>query len=220
MLLLDHVVLAVADLDEAGERLYETHGLASVFGGEHDGVGTANRIVPLGDTYIELMGITDPGSASKNVFGRTLLRFVEEGDRLLAWAVSTDEIDNVAKWIGGSVTPAARERPDGVVLRWRMTGVEGALADRSLPFFIQWDCPLPDHPGRTFVEHAVPVEGITELEISGSRTKIRNRVHGEELPISVITATGARSETPSVMNGEPGPVSVTIATADGEIVLR
>jgi hypothetical protein len=207
VLLLDHVILAVSDLDETGVRFYETHGLASVFGGEHDGGGTANRIVPLGDTYVELMGVTDHDAASKSVFGRTLLKFLENGDRLLAWAVSTDEIDNVAKWIGGSVTPAARERPDGVVLNWRMTGVEGALADRSLPFFIQWDCPLSDHPGRTFVEHAVPVKGITELEIAGSRTKIRNRVHGEELPLRVVT-------------GEPGPVSVTIATADGEIVIR
>ena len=206
MLQLDHVILAVRDLDEAGERLFETHGLASVSGGEHDGVGTANRIVPLGDAYIELMGVTDRDAAGKHPFGRTVLAFIEAGDRLLAWAVSTDEIDTVAQRIGASVTAAARERPDGVVLHWRMAGVESVLADRSLPFFIQWDCPPADHPGRTFVEHAVPVKGITELAVAGSRTAILERVGGADLPIRVT-------------DGEPGPVSVTIATAGGEIVL-
>ena len=207
MLQLDHVIFVVRDLDEAGERLGDTHGLASVSGGEHEGLGTANRIVPLGDSYIELIGITDEGAATANVFGRTVLAFREAGDRLLAWAVSTDEIDTVAQGIGAQVTPSARERPDGVVLHWRMAGVESALADRSLPFFIQWDCPPADHPGRTFVEHAVPVKGITELAVAGSRTAIRDRVGGADLPIRVT-------------DGEPGPVSVTLATADGEIVLR
>jgi glyoxalase-like protein len=207
VLLLDHVILAVRDLDEAADRLYDEHGLASVFGGHHDGLGTANRIVPLGETYIELMSVTDHGVATSNVFGRTLLSFLDGGDRLMAWAVATDEIDHVAKWIGSTVMPSARMRPDGVVLEWRMTGVEGALADRSLPFFIQWDCPLDAHPGRARVEHATPVKGLVSLEIAGKATKIRNRVNGEELPIRVTA-------------GEPpGPVSVTIATSDGEVVL-
>jgi hypothetical protein len=82
------------------------------------------------------------------------------------------------------------------------------MADRSLPFFLQWDIAPEDHPGRTPVEHGVDVKGITELEVAGSRTKVRNRVGGEDLPVRVVEGD------------PPGPVSVTIATAEGEIVLR
>lgn len=207
MLALDHVVLAVRDLDQAGDRLFQEHGLASVPGGEHQGVGTANRIVPLGDTYLELMGVTDGDVAANTPFGARLLRFLEAGERPMAWAVATTDIDDVARRIGAGVRPSARKRPDGVVLEWRLAGIEDALADRQLPFFIQWDCPPSEHPGRTLVDHAVAVTGIAELELTGNATDILDRLNGEELPLRVVAGDA------------PGPRTVTIATADGEIVL-
>src|SRR5262245_53549604 len=59
MLAIDHVILLAADLDHAAARLLKTHGLASLPGGRHPGHGTGNRIVPLGDSYLELMGVVD-----------------------------------------------------------------------------------------------------------------------------------------------------------------
>src|SRR5512142_3281084 len=60
---LDHVVLAVDDLDRAAARLEREHGLASYAGGRHARGGTANRIVPLGSQYLELMAVVDPARA-------------------------------------------------------------------------------------------------------------------------------------------------------------
>jgi hypothetical protein len=208
VLALDHVILAVADLDVAAADLLGTHGLDSVFGGRHEGLGTANRIVPLGETYLELIGVDDPDAASTNPFGRGVLASTRDGDGLFAWAAATDDIAMRAKWIGSDVTAGLRVRPDGTELRWRMAGLAGSMADRSLPFFIQWDSLADEHPGRTPVAHRVDVKGITELEVAGQKTKVRNRVGGEDLPLRVV-----RGE-------RPGPVSVTIATAEGEIVLR
>jgi hypothetical protein len=208
VLALDHVILAVGDLDSAAARLLDEHGLDSVSGGRHEGLGTANRIVPLGDTYLELIGVDDRDAATRNPFGRTVLRFAEDGDGPFAWAVATDDIAMRAKRIGAELIAGSRTRPDGTELRWRMAGLEGSMADRSLPFFLQWDGPPDEHPGRTPVEHRVDVNGITELEVAGQKTKIRNRLGGEDLPLRVVK--GER----------PGPVSVTIATAEGEIVLR
>ena len=207
MLRLDHVLLAVSDLDAAAARLLHEHGLDSAFGGEHQ-MGTANRIVPLGDAYLELIAVTNNDVADTNPFGRAVLTAAAGGDGLLGWAVATDDIALTAKWIGSQPVAATRQRPDGVELRWRMAGIEGSLADRSLPFFLQWDIDADDHPSRMGVDHRVDVKGITELEIVGSPTKVRNRTNAQPLPIRVV-------------KGDPaGPRSLTIETSDGEIVLR
>jgi hypothetical protein len=45
---IDHVIYGTADLDVAAVRIEAQLGLTTVAGGRHDGVGTHNRIVPLG----------------------------------------------------------------------------------------------------------------------------------------------------------------------------
>ena len=70
MLWIDHVVLACADLDVAAAHLLERHGLASVPGGRHPGWGTANRIVPLGGSYVELITVVDAEEALQSQFGK------------------------------------------------------------------------------------------------------------------------------------------------------
>jgi hypothetical protein len=52
---IDHVIYAAADLDEAAARIERELGLAVHGGGRHEGLGTHNRIVPLGGGYLELL---------------------------------------------------------------------------------------------------------------------------------------------------------------------
>src|SRR4051794_22384701 len=67
---LDHVLIAVTDLDAAGREFQSRYGLVSIAGGRHPGWGTANRIVPLGDTYLELVAAVDAAEAAGSPFGR------------------------------------------------------------------------------------------------------------------------------------------------------
>ena len=67
---LDHIVIAVTDLDVAASAYNEDHHLASIVGGRHPGWGTANRIVPLGDAYLELIAVVDEGEAVESMLGR------------------------------------------------------------------------------------------------------------------------------------------------------
>jgi hypothetical protein len=67
---LDHVLIAVQDLEAAARELEARHGLASIEGGRHAARGTANRIVPLGETYVELITVVDEAEAAASVFGR------------------------------------------------------------------------------------------------------------------------------------------------------
>jgi len=94
------VVLAVRDLDAAGTRILEQLGLGSVPGGRHPGWGTGNRIVPLGEEYVELLAVADPAEAASSPVGTWIANASRSRDRLAAWCVSTDDIDGIARRLG------------------------------------------------------------------------------------------------------------------------
>src|SRR4029453_4960474 len=91
MLRLDHVVLAVRDLDAPGTRILNELGLGSLPGGRHPGWGTGNRIVPLGYEYVELLAVVDPMEAESSPEGRWISNASCWGARFPAWAVSPYE---------------------------------------------------------------------------------------------------------------------------------
>src|SRR5437660_1356671 len=64
---IDHLILAVDDLDAAAVQLTERTGLAVVPGGVHPAWGTRNVIVPLGGAYLELVAVEHPEVAESTV---------------------------------------------------------------------------------------------------------------------------------------------------------
>src|SRR5262249_18531917 len=166
VLVVDHVVYAVADLDRAAARFLDDFGLASTPGGRHPGWGTANRIVPLGDAYLELIGVEDEAAASGSPFGASVVRAVASGDGWLTWAVRDDRLDATAARLDLAIGTGERARPDGRILRWRSAGVDDPSRSPELPFFIAWEGPDATHPGRTPVEHPSRVDGIARIELS------------------------------------------------------
>jgi hypothetical protein len=207
-LVIDHVVLAVHDLEDAGERLLRDHGLLSVPGGRHARWGTANRVVPLGDDYIELIAVVDPDQATGTVFGRTMLELAADSDRWYAICLASDDVDAIARRLGLAVEPGARTRPDGAELRWRGAGLEAPERDPWLPFFITWDTSPELHPGRTPADHPSGADGIAWLELGGDPRRLSDWLGDADLPIRVL-------------DGEPGLRAVGLRTAGGtELVLR
>ncbi len=113
---LSQVIVGVRDLDEASER-FTTMGFDVLDGGVHPGVGTANRIIPLGGGYLELLGVVSAGEAGGSAYGRG--RYWPrrpDGDRLVRWSLRTEAIDVVAARLGLTIEPRRRLRPDGVEL--------------------------------------------------------------------------------------------------------
>jgi hypothetical protein len=166
---LDHVLIAVDDLRA-------DHGLVSVEGGRHPGWGTANRIVPLGDAYLELVAVVDPVEAAGNPFGR----WVAASRGPFAWAVRTDDLEAAAARLGLEVAAGSRARPDGSVLRWRSAGVERAAAEPLLPFLIQWD------EGTVLPGRAAPPQGtLKELRLRGDAERLDEWLGPHDLPITV-----------------------------------
>src|SRR3954447_8852127 len=107
---IDHVIYATADLDAAAGRIERELGLRVVGGGRHEGLGTHNRIVPLGEGYLELLAVADPEEASRSDLGRAVTqRIAEVGDGLLGWAVAVDDVQPHAARLGIGLTSIARQ---------------------------------------------------------------------------------------------------------------
>jgi len=204
---LSQVIFGVRDLDAAADRL-RALGFDVLDGGVHPGVGTANRVVPLGDEYVELLGVVDPDLAAASDYGRSLMRAVESGDRLVRWSLRTDDIEAVAARLGLVVEARRRTRPDGVLLTWRAAGLSLALADASTPFFMQWDDPA-QYPGLMPARHPNGARRVAWLEVApADADRLARWSAGATAPLRVVGDAAS-----------PGLLRVAVETDDGEVVL-
>ena len=175
------MIYAAADLDVAAARVESELGLAVRAGGRHEGLGTHNRIVPLGGGYLELVAVADPQEAARSEFGRGLVaRLAERGDGLLAWAVAVEDIDSVARRLGTTITAITREG-----LSARLTGLAEAMREPFLPFFIRRDAGVPD-PGI----HG-DAGGITWIEVAGDAARLEQWLDSSPLPARVVDGPSA-----------------------------
>jgi hypothetical protein len=202
---LDHVLMAVADLATAGREIEARHGLASIEGGRHPAWGTANRIVPLGDSYLELVAIVDAVKATESALGRWVASGVSGTARPLGWAVRTSQLNEIARRLDLPVHGGSRATPDGEQLRWRTAGIDQAAAEPSLPFFIEW-APQTQFPGRADVHHHAGTARIVRLVLDADLARLAGWLGDHHLPI-VVRA------------GKPAVSAIVIAMDAGEIVL-
>jgi hypothetical protein len=203
---IDHMLVVVHDLDQAAETFERDLGLASVAGGRHPGHGTANRIVPLGDSYIELIAVVDASEAASSPFGSYMrARLAESGEGPVAMCLRTDDIAAVAERLGDRAFEMTRTRPDGVELSWQMVALDAAL-ELGLPFFIEWHVPAEDHPGRAAVSHRRPAVGIAWVEVGGDADRLADWVGHTDVPLRPV-------------DGPPGPRRFAVEVAGDERIV-
>ncbi|HZD01956.1 MAG TPA: VOC family protein [Actinomycetes bacterium] len=202
---LDHVLIAVADLAAAARQIQTRYGLASVEGGHHPGWGTANRIVPLGASYLELIAVVDQAAAADSSVGRWVASGASRLGRPLGWAVRTGNLDQLARRLGLTMSAGSRVTPTGEVLCWRSAGIEQAAAEPSLPFFIGWAAGTR-LPGTTAVAHPVAPARIAKLLLEGDPGRLAAWLGNHALPIDMRA-------------GSPAVAAVVLSTAMGETVL-
>jgi len=191
---IDHIIYATRDLDATAARLEAEHGLVAKGGGRHTGIGTENRIFPLGGGYLELIAVADYAEAERSALGHELAeRIRERGEGLMGWVVAVDDVVAEAGRTGAELSTIER---DG--LRARLAGVATAMTEATLPFFIERDEGIAD-PGE-----AGDAGGITWVEVAGDAQRLRAWLgDGADLPVRV-------------REGEPAVLAVGI----GERTLR
>lgn len=197
----DHVLLAASDDPPTSPVLPDRYGVRSHEGGRHPGWGTANRVIPLGDAYLELVTVVDETEASASVFGRWVLASARRRGAAIGWAVRPDDLDATATRLGLEIRAGSRMRPSGDLVAWRSAGIDEAACRPWLPFFIEWRHPSM-LPGRSAPSGA-KLERI-DLECDGDALDAWLGPHA--LPIDV-------------RSGDAGIVGVVLETPAGRVVL-
>ena len=200
---LDHVLIPLPDLSGAVSEFEGRYGLVSVEGGRHADWGTANRIVPLGDSYLELIAVVDPAEASQSALGRWIAN--ARAGRPLGWAVRTDDLDAVAGRLGLNIGSGSRVSATGDLLSWRSAGIERAMAEPGLPFFIEWAAGIR-LPGRLDVKHPAGATGIERLIIASEPRRLSSWLDSRRLPLTLADEGS-------------GVIGVVLSTRSGEIVV-
>lgn len=139
---IDHVVLATDDPDAAAAELERRLGLTAAGGGRHHALGTFNRLIWLGDAYLELIGVFDRDRAASSWLGPSVLEALARTGGLATWAIAVDDLEDALRWAppdAGLVGPVdgERKRPDGQMVRWRLA--HPPILSPIAPFLIEHD---------------------------------------------------------------------------------
>ena len=92
---LDHLIIAVKDLDEAENNYKKIFGMDPVWRGEHKELGTSNSLFNFDNTYFELLSATGDG------LGAALVNYYldQDGEGLIGLVLGTDNIEGAASSI-------------------------------------------------------------------------------------------------------------------------
>ena len=141
---IDHFMYAVADLDDGLAWAENVFGVAPALGGAHEGLGTRNALLSLGDMYLEIIA-PDPAQSVQSQMVERMAKLTAGG--LVTWAAEGDlaVTKGLLEEAGiSSLGPAETRRrtADGGLLIWDLLFPQGG--GYGMPFFIDWrDCPHP-----------------------------------------------------------------------------
>jgi hypothetical protein len=139
--MLDHLIFGVPVLEDGVRQLETRWGVRAQPGGHHQGLGTHNALLGLGQgTYLELIAPDPdrPPPVRPRPFGLDAL----DHPRLVAWAVRGDDLEarvahaRAQGYDPGDPLELQRTTAQGTPLRWRLT--PKALAGGPIPFLIDW----------------------------------------------------------------------------------
>lgn len=124
----DHLVVGSPELSSGIRWVEERVGVAPIEGGSHEGLGTHNALLGLGEYYLEVLA-PDPNQPTATSPVVQQLRALE-APALLTIAVATSGLSNPVQM--------SRRRPDGVLLEWQLEFTSTPL------FLIDWmETPRP-----------------------------------------------------------------------------
>lgn len=219
---IDHVIIAASDLTQL-EETFTRLGFSVVGGGVHPHLGTRNRIIVLGDGYIELLALADAARASAALRER-----IARGGGWVGYALQSDDIEAEAEAMRERGVDAhgpargALVAPSGVTRGWRVVtvGVDDLWAAAyPLPFLIQHDSSGEQHrrelagaddltPHLNGATHLVGVT-LRTTDLSALRERYE-RVYG---------LTSAPGDTPAPANADDQSAMYPLGTSGESIKL-
>lgn len=208
-MVLDHLVVGAASLEQGVAHLRDLLGLELPFGGSHPLMGTHNCLTRIGDgIFLEIIAI-EPGRTAPprpRWFGLddpAQRRRIAERPALIAWVAGTRDINAALRDAPADLgTPVEMTRGD---LVWQI-GIrdDGALPEAGvLPVLIQWP-PGPHPSGR-----------MTDLGIRLGALRLRHSDPGRiHLALDALGAAGLAE----VASGTVPGIEADLRLPDGRVV--
>lgn len=137
---LDHLIIAVSDLDTAEENYTKIFGIKPVWRGEHKELGTENSLFNFQNTYFELLAAKGEG------LGAALVNHYlqESGEGLIGIVLGTEEIDECYKSLQskgyalGEISEGEGINfKDGAIREWKNLFLPPELTRGIFAFIIQ-----------------------------------------------------------------------------------
>lgn len=157
MLTFDHIAISAATLDQGVAAVESALGVSLAGGGRHPHMATHNRLLGLGDLYLEVIAIDPslPAPAWPRWFDLDNFRGTP---RLTNWVARCENLTGaLARSPAGTGVPVALQRN---AYRWQMAvPADGKLPfDGCFPALIQWQGDL--HPARALPESGVRLANL------------------------------------------------------------
>ena len=172
---IDHLVVGSADLDRGIAWVAERLGVAPVLGGSHDGFGTRNALLGLGEQYLEVLALDPAQPATHGALAEQVAAMDEPA--LINLAVARSPLTDAISM--------SRVRPDGARLTWELSFTSTPL------FFIDWkdsehpSSGLPDGGRITSVTVTTPVpadlDGVEGVTVRTGPWKVEASIDGVAL---------------------------------------
>lgn len=158
MLTFDHFAVTATTLD-AGARWVETAlGVTLAGGGKHALMGTHNRLLALGDIYLEVIAIDPEATPPSRPRWFDIDRFTG-APRITTWIARTDDLDAaLAGSPEGTGSPVSFARGN---YRWQMAVPDDGILpfDSAFPALIHWQ--TPQHPTQSLPDVGIRLKTLT-----------------------------------------------------------
>ena len=135
----DHLIIAVKDLDQAINNYKKVLGITPCWKGKHNELGTKNALFNFENTYLELLSPSDAGPGTEYI--NSLLK--EKGDHLTGIVLGTDNIEHTKEALkknGHAVEISSGEatnEKDGKIRRWKNIFLPNTLSKELFIFIIE-----------------------------------------------------------------------------------
>ncbi|MGH1437721.1 MAG: VOC family protein [Lewinella sp.] len=204
---IDHIVYAVFDLDRAIADFTEQLGIAPVFGGRHEGRGTKNALLNLGNgCYLEIIAI-DEWNTTVNP-PRWMGLDVLEKPQITRWCLKSEDLaqdQSVLKTYDpamGAQWNGQRTTASGEQLAWEMLLPLPEPEVEIVPFMVDWGASA-FHP----TERLEPSCVWQEIVLLHPHPKSFQKVF-KELDINVI-----------VQQAEDVAIKLSITSPNGSVII-
>ncbi|MEM7373680.1 MAG: VOC family protein [Bacteroidota bacterium] len=203
---IDHLILAINDLEVGIEKCERLTGIRAVYGGEHPNSFTHNAIVSLGhQMYLEILA-PKHGLDSIPEFFKNINEL-----KPIGFAISVEDIKRLEESILAlqfdtkGVEDWARKKADGEELTWELLQIQGPDLDIN-PFFISWSRNTK-HPSL----QQNPQIALKELSLN---TPFKNEI------MEILSANKAKISLMNMKEDQAVGLRFTIQSPQGEIVFQ